>query len=103
MEFNTELANQALDYIREHPDEWNQDNWTKCFAGIVLRLKGYLVSDNSSLIYDDRGKYLGTIRYLAAKELGFENPFALPGELFSFRNTIEDLEEQVRRLSESQD
>lgn len=39
MEKNTDLAYQALDYIREHPQEWDQRDYfcgtTACFAGRV--------------------------------------------------------------------
>lgn len=37
---NTELAYKTLDYIREHPQDWNQLNYfcgtTACFAGRAI-------------------------------------------------------------------
>jgi hypothetical protein len=37
MEKNTELAYETLDYIREHPEEWDQNQFvcgtTACYAG----------------------------------------------------------------------
>lgn len=39
---NEDLAYQVLDYIREHPAEWNQDTYvcgtTACFAGHAILL-----------------------------------------------------------------
>ncbi len=49
MERNDELIDKVIDYIREHPEEWNQDVWgfkapcgtEACFAGHALLLSGY--------------------------------------------------------------
>lgn len=44
---NNEGLQQTLEYIREHPGEWNQMRWTTCFAGISLRvLKGAELSES---------------------------------------------------------
>jgi len=44
---NIEGLRQTLEYIQEHPSEWNQWRWTTCFAGIALRvLKGAELSDS---------------------------------------------------------
>lgn len=33
----------GLEYITEHPDEWNQVCWHRCLAGHIMRRAGVLV------------------------------------------------------------
>lgn len=35
---NTEGLQKTLEYIQEHPSEWDQMRWSSCFAGIALRV-----------------------------------------------------------------
>lgn len=35
---NTEGLQKTLEYIQEHPSEWDQMRWSSCFAGISLRV-----------------------------------------------------------------
>jgi hypothetical protein len=44
---NTEGLQKTLEYIKEHPTDWNQMRWSSCFAGISLRLlKGAQMSES---------------------------------------------------------
>lgn len=51
MERNDVLINKVMDYLREHPKEWDQRYWvestacgtTACFAGHTMLLSGYTV------------------------------------------------------------
>lgn len=44
---NAEGLQKTLEYIKEHPNEWDQIRWTTCFAGISLRvLKGAQLSES---------------------------------------------------------
>jgi hypothetical protein len=43
---NIEGLQQTLEYIQEHPSDWDQMRWVSCFAGISLRvLKGAQLSE----------------------------------------------------------
>jgi hypothetical protein len=50
MERNNELIDKVLDYLEQHPKEWNQTSWMTpcgtqaCFAGHAMLLSGYGVS-----------------------------------------------------------
>lgn len=51
MERNDVLIDKVMDYLREHPKEWDQRYWvestpcgtTACFAGHTMLLSGYTV------------------------------------------------------------
>lgn len=100
MTFNTELANRTLDYIREHPNEWNQIDWRKCFAGIALKLQGFTINLTAA-VYDSDGKYLGGVRTVASQELGFDYYWDT-ANLFSHSNTLEDLERIIQSLGDTE-
>lgn len=34
---NATALRTVLDHVREHPDEWRQEEWSNCFAGQTLR------------------------------------------------------------------
>lgn len=100
--FNTELANRTLDYIRTHPDEWNQDRWDECFAGIAVKLAGYKLSDGDfSNVVDDDGHFVGFIRVVAEDVLGITDTYFGRCPLFDHVNKLEDLERIVAELSEA--
>lgn len=79
-ERNDDLAYQVLDYIREHPKEWNQRAYfcgtTACFAGWALTIDAWN-SDEKLLdlfLYPNLGvtaaKVLGWTWYEAAHVFG---------------------------------
>lgn len=35
---NAEGLQKTLEYIKDHPSEWDQMRWSTCFAGIALRV-----------------------------------------------------------------
>ena len=112
-------AYRALDYIKEHPDEWNQNIWLQkngktcgCFAGRVLLLEGLepvwvldQASDGSDFFLADEVLFNGVRRYvpdLAEDLLGerfywhnLDTEDERAENLFNGRNTIEDLERLV--------
>lgn len=44
---NIEGLQETLAYITEHPDEWDQQRWSTCFAGISPRLLAGATFTNS--------------------------------------------------------
>lgn len=44
---NIEGLQKTLEYIKEHPNEWDQGSWSNCFAGASLRvLKGAVIVES---------------------------------------------------------
>lgn len=64
MKRNDGLIDDVVDYIRKHPDEWNQAVWgyrescgtQACFAGTALLLSGYEISENGGFVNPDGDK-----------------------------------------------
>jgi len=97
-----ELAYATLDYIKSHPEEWEQTEWRcesgMCFAGHAAILGGAVwVKQNlndtdwkSALFMIYKGK-VKTVDVLAAEFLEI-NTDPLRFDLFDSENTIEDIE-----------
>lgn len=49
----TYLAHRAMEYIRTHPDEHDQADWTKCFAGHVCRANGDHVDTEGNVVTEN--------------------------------------------------
>lgn len=108
MRRNAVLAYQALDYIKAHPEEWDQSVWecgtVACFAGWVVRLSGTLPPNPNDDDTDDDDTYSDA----AARLLGFSSKAALDRaswrevrlgfHLFYSDNTLKDLEDGVAIL-----
>lgn len=87
--FNSGLAHRVLDYIRMHPDEWNQTHWNTCFAGIALKLAGYTFA--GAFVRDSNGNVAGHINEVARDVLGVG--YFCP--LFDSSRTLNELEVMV--------
>lgn len=124
---NAELAYKVLDYIRAHPEEWDQRTWyTKnmcgtaaCFAGWSVILAGGKIVDVATAVLnphyravidsmppmdiedaanDVLGIESGGVPY-AARDCGCENSDCpIVHNLFGATNTLEDLEEFVEAI-----
>jgi hypothetical protein len=99
---NDDLAYQTLDYIREHPEEWNQEVYfcgtTACFAGraIILEAQNRGLESRREL-YDWRaGGYQGSGR-LAAKLLGWTDAEAY-SVFHDYTQDFDVLEHLVKRV-----
>jgi hypothetical protein len=109
---NTTLLRQTLNYIKEHPQEWNQKEWrcgtTYCFAGTAVKLDGgEFVSEDSPRVYarpeefnPARWAYCGfptiEIYSRAVNILGLTDEQA--DNLFAPNNNLTDLEYKVNEL-----
>ena len=104
MTVNAPLMFKTLDYIRDHPGQWNQGEWAEqtacgtvaCFAGTAVMLTGY---DFDFTVYEDEVRSTDkvttgdNIRDVATIELGLT---AIQADfLFYGGNTLEDLEQYV--------
>lgn len=86
---NAELAYKTLDYIKAHPEEWDQTMWhcgtTHCFAGhIELSITGKSQPDGL-LTWD-----------IAEEALGIN--IAESVQLFGESNTLADLEKIIKTI-----
>lgn len=106
---NVELAENILEYIEAHPDEWDQRTWhcgtTYCFAGLIVRGDDNIIEPNSVGSFDviDRstGGKLGVIQKYAADRLGLTIWQA--DVLFNEYNSLDDLKRIVDVLSDNPD
>lgn len=111
---NVALLNQTLAHIEAHPEEWKQASWhcgtTACFAGHAAILDGGEWEDAHSdmlLARDDDPRefvYDGNPAVIDIEDrarwiLGLTNDQA--AELFEGRNSLDDLREQVAKLTGS--
>ena len=108
---NTDLLNRTLTAIENDPDDWDQENWRKCFAGKACDQAGgqWMTDDpqESELVLTDsdpawcteRGStFAGTRAY---RVLGLDptdsDPAGARG-LFVGNNTLDDLRRIVAEL-----
>ena len=104
---NVELAENILEYIQAHPDEWNQKWWhcgaTYCFAGLIAKGDDEIMQYNSYGSFDviDRstGENLGVIHKYAAERLGLTIWQA--DILFNEDNSLDDLKRLIEVLSDN--
>lgn len=104
---NVELLQKTLQYIKDHPEEWNQSSWdcgtTACFAGWACRLA---IMENETL-FAEYGRYwekkgwessfpYNFIEQLAKDVLDIDHDDA--NNLFSSTNTLNTLEEIVNDI-----
>jgi hypothetical protein len=101
MERNDELIDKVIDYIREHPEEWNQSVWgyqaacgtEACFA---LLMSGYTYNQG---FRDPEGRTVSGIPEIASELLGIPERQA---RLFFYGvteyNGVEGLEMVVARI-----
>lgn len=110
MTVNTPLLRKVLNFVTDHPDEWNQGVWavrsacgtTACIAGHTVLMTGHEVEWGPSLVHDvehDVEKAVAvlgepwtpvqTIREVATRELGLTEDQAYL--LFNAGNTLADL------------
>lgn len=91
-----ELAYSTLDYIREHPEEWDQDSYfcgsTACFAGRVI----LLALGKSWRAYQNRGTGMST-GSLARELLGW-TPEQADAVFRCWTDDFTVLELQVKRV-----
>lgn len=115
---NVALLEETLTYIRDHPEEWNQNTWgagattscgtPACFAGRAIVLSGKTVKKGYNLpsIVLDGMVYCAVdgkpVDAVARDLLRLTNSQAV--ELFSSGNVMQDLECIVKDIiNESQD
>jgi hypothetical protein len=112
MTVNVPLLRKTLEHIEAHPQEWYQNTWrcdtAMCFAGTACHLDGgEWVRDGSSPWLAQRdGEAPDDLHYAPAgwvhaetrarRILGLD-PWPAAG-LFHYRNTLDDLREQVAEL-----
>lgn len=121
MTVNAALLRSTLDYIKTHPEQWNQKTWhcgtTACFAGHAAILAGCRWGhlESSAVILtealetlvpswriEDFGSYRVTSAAAAATvALGLTESQA--NALFASYNTLESLEEIVEALIDGAD
>lgn len=102
---NVPLLRQTLDYIKTHPQEWDQEVWrwvtdcgtVACFAGTACRLNGDTFGDLDcvDLVILPDGK-VQEIKGRARDILGLTIGEA--DGLFAAENTLETLEQIVEEL-----
>lgn len=97
---NNELMHKVLQYIKEHPDEYDPSRWHKDFAGWALRLAmpGMEVCKDScdiETLFDADGErvWITDIGPWATRLLGLTPDQAV--KLFCGGNTVADLEYYV--------
>jgi hypothetical protein len=127
MAVNKELVEKVLDHLREHPQEWDQDQWfcetTACFGGRALLMSGYRMINTAIEqptnikeyrdrfgpnygdweMVDDDGNAIFDFADRAAKVLGI--PWPQAGEIFGcmsvdfdeFEGIVRDVVEGVER------
>lgn len=96
---NAEGLRIMLGHIADHPDQWNQECWTHCFAGQTLRVLASASEigprpdmcgkDCQGLEVDGEKLYGSNIGVKAALLLGLEAQQAF--RLFHADNTLTDL------------
>jgi len=103
-----DLAYATLDYIREHPEEWNQSSYfstcgsTACFAGRALLLAGEQPTKNETFFTEDipagyPSRILGYSGCRARRLLGW----SVTQAAYVFLDNTKDftiLEERVKRV-----
>lgn len=108
---NVPLLRKTLEFVSEHPEEWNQRTWgynfpcgtVGCFAHHACRLSGAEFVDAQHVlaapgdprdrIFVHLGKRVVHVSDRARRALGVEN-----ANLFGGANTLGDLREMVRVL-----
>lgn len=123
MAVNKELVEKVLDHLRQHPEEWDQDQWfcetTACFGGRALLMSGYRIIDtsiekarnadeldhvNDVEMVDPSGNILSDYANQATEVLGL--PAHLADEIFGdlscdfdqFESVVRDVVKHAERL-----
>jgi hypothetical protein len=123
---NVELLKAALDYIKTHPDEWEQENWRcdsgMCFAGVGSQLAGgrwlmpsdsphaaYLIpepDDAEEDIYEVRVDPFGERQRVVHARQRAKRLFGLNEvqsyRLFAAGNSLYDIEREINHIIFSQ-
>lgn len=100
---NVEGLQKTLEYIKEHPGEWDQHRWHMCLAGVSLRvLKGAQLENDccttcARLSLDGHTLRAYDIAYLAVAAL--ELTPEQDEDLFHGDNTLGDLERIVAEIA----
>lgn len=98
-ERNDDLAYQTLDYIREHPEEWDQEDYfcgtTACFAGraIILEAQNRGLKDRRELY----SHHHSTSSRLAAGLLGWTDAEA-SSVFHNYTRDFAELEKRVKAV-----
>ena len=75
MEKNVDLAYQTLDYIRDHPEEWDQRRYicgtTACFAGRAALISLGLRTEHQYHVEQSLNPEIWSIRECAMRALGW--------------------------------
>lgn len=112
---NAQALRDTLEHIKTHPEEWDQSNYRRCFAGITARLAGGVWSGDDFNTFlraapDDPPEHLlhtgqpwqqneVLVRERAARLLGLTDWEAMG--LFWGYNDLDDLQRQVDNLTGS--
>lgn len=108
---NVEKLEAVLDYIRTHPEEYNQTVWadrgscgtTLCFAGTAVVLSGYKIlwdETTTDAYLCQRGPEDGHIAEVAADELELSDVQA--SNLFLNAVSFDDVERTVKDIINEQ-
>lgn len=106
---NAERLQQTLEFIKNHPEKWNQNRWVACFAGWTLRLDNPSITVDAcvlgtrccEVLYEDErqlANYEIEERATELLDLSLDEAEAL----FQAGNTFEDLERIAGELAEHQ-
>lgn len=99
---NVALLTATLEYIKAHPEEWDQKTWrcgtTACFAGHAVKQAGARWVNQHEVITSDGRKEF--IDEYASEILGLNRTESY--YLFDACNTLEDLERIVAALAAGQ-
>lgn len=104
---NTDLLHRTLAAIEANPDDWNQGDWRKCFAGKAAELAGgqWVDATGNELVLEredpdwcrDLGEtFSGTRAY---RVLGLRDADEGTRGLFVSTNTLDDLRRIVGELT----
>lgn len=104
---NAALLRQTLDYIKTHPEQWEQSTWraeelcgtVACFAGWACALNGDMFdpSEWDLVLTDANGKPVDSMIERRAEEiLGLTEDQA--DDLFGAYRTLDELEQIVAEL-----
>jgi hypothetical protein len=107
---NIKLLRDTLEYVRSHPEKWNQLNWaykddcgTKyCFAGTAVHLAGYKFQwERGNNIDKDRlvGSRISGGELIREKaQTLFDISFDQSEDLFNAENSIFDIERLINQI-----